>query len=111
MATVGTDRFFPVSPSIHQKGTNILMYVKPGQGQSAARQRLGKGAPERRAAAEGRPRERGEAKARRARPRAWTAADAQAFPLAAERTEAARPLHRGGGARSRAAASLWEAPE
>ena len=28
----GTDSFFPISPSVHQKFTKILMYVKPGQG-------------------------------------------------------------------------------
>jgi hypothetical protein len=27
----GTDSFFPISPSVHQNVTNILMYVKPGQ--------------------------------------------------------------------------------
>jgi tetratricopeptide (TPR) repeat protein len=30
---LGTDSFFPISPSVHQKVTNNLMYVKPGQGQ------------------------------------------------------------------------------
>ena len=28
----GTDSLFPISPSFHQKVTNNLMYVKPGQG-------------------------------------------------------------------------------
>jgi hypothetical protein len=36
----GTVSFVPISPSVHQKVTNILMYVKPGQGQGGAPHRL-----------------------------------------------------------------------
>ncbi len=38
----GTDSFFPISPSVHQKVTNILMYVKPGQGHSTLGRTLGR---------------------------------------------------------------------
>src|SRR4029453_14875790 len=31
----GTDSFFPISPSVHQNVTNILMYVNRGQVQTA----------------------------------------------------------------------------
>jgi hypothetical protein len=37
----GTVSFFPISPSAHQKVTNNLMYVKPGQGHSPIDSRIG----------------------------------------------------------------------
>ncbi len=57
----------------------------------------------------GRPRARGEAQARRARPRAWTAADAEAFiPSHPSKEAARRPLPAEGVREVRAAASLGE---